>query len=108
MGLSLDVDALYIRDYSLFSLFVINKQSLELENALTIPEGRGPGELSRIKSFAVSGNRIVLVDQSLFKIQIRNREGEPEGEFLEIGRASCRERGESSGVAGGVGRRGER
>jgi|SRR5690625_275918 len=82
IGLSLDVEALYIRDYSLFSLFVINKQSLELENALTIPEGRGPGELSRINSFAVSGNRIVLVDQSLFKIQIRNREGEPEGEFL--------------------------
>lgn len=80
-GLELDGGDLYIRDRSGMSIFVIDKETLEYKGTISIPEGRGPEELTNIGGYDINSGILALLNLDVGKIQIRTAEGAFDREF---------------------------
>ncbi len=80
--IAMDSEHFYISDFPALKLFIVDKQTLELADTLSIQEGRGPGEVQRISNYSVSQDYIVISDESLGKIQIWDKKKELVNEFL--------------------------
>jgi hypothetical protein len=77
-----DEKFLYVSDRAGNKLSIIDNRSFEKINTITVPEGRGPGEMVNMTNFTIEPPHIYFFSEQLIKIQVWHRNGELLSEFV--------------------------
>ncbi|NGP88478.1 hypothetical protein G3569_08930 [Aliifodinibius halophilus] len=80
-SLKINGDNLYIEDQAQQKIYAIDKHTLNQKASISISEGRGPRELTRLGSFDVASETVVISSINMQKIQIWNTDGSFRDEF---------------------------